>query len=289
MIEQIYSENQSNISLTDEQNIAELVQNFTIQQLEENCLQEEQLECPVMNIFGPNLYIRSVHIPAGTFAIGHKQRDYHMNIFLQGRMVVFSDEKEPKTIEAPMVFTAPPGKKVGYAIEDVIWLNVYATNETDVSVLEEMFMEKSEEWSQTQDRKKENEQYQNLLDKLNVSDSLVQEQSENIADQIQMPYGSYKICIHKSPISGRGVFATSNIAKGEIIGSVKLGNYRTPIGRYLNHSDNPNARVEVFGKDLHLIALQGIEGYKGGSLGDEITTDYEHNLKKSQEALLCQV
>jgi SET domain-containing protein len=149
-------------------------------------------------------------------------------------------------------------------------------------------MEKSSEWKADQDqRRAEIEQYQGLLEKLNVSDSLVQQESQNPVDQMQMPFGSYKIAVHESPIQGKGVFATSYIEAGELIGPVKLNGYRTPIGRYMNHSDEPNAKVEIFGSDLYLISLQPIQGYKGGQLGDEILTNYEHNLKKSQEAI-CQ-
>src|SRR3990167_5411984 len=44
-----------------------------INMMEQYCLKKEQVECPVYHRFGPGIYIREVHIPAGTFAIGLHQ------------------------------------------------------------------------------------------------------------------------------------------------------------------------------------------------------------------------
>ena len=82
-----------------------------------------------------------------------------------------------------------------------------------------------------------------------------------------------------SDIHGKGVFATAKIEPGEIIGPARIAGKRTPIGRYVNHSADPNAEmIELNINEIYLRALQSIDGCKGGMLGDEITTNYRANL-----------
>jgi len=69
------------------------------------------------------------------------------------------------------------------------------------------------------------------------------------------------------------------IEPGEILAPARLGDKRTPIGRYTNHSHKPNAKMEFYNGDIYLVATTGISGCQGGRLGDEITTDYRDNIK----------
>ena len=58
---------------------------------EKALLEMPQVECSVVHHFGPNLCIREVFMPAGTLAIGHKQKFEHMNIMLSGKVMVVDD------------------------------------------------------------------------------------------------------------------------------------------------------------------------------------------------------
>ena len=58
---------------------------------------------------------------------------------------------EAKVIEGPYIFTGQPGRKFAYIIEDTVFVNAYATEETDVDKLEEMFVDKSDAWKSAQD------------------------------------------------------------------------------------------------------------------------------------------
>jgi hypothetical protein len=40
-----------------------------------------------------------------------------------------------------MTFVGKPGRKVAYIIETVVFQNIYATDETDIEKLENMFVE----------------------------------------------------------------------------------------------------------------------------------------------------
>jgi SET domain len=90
-------------------------------------------------------------------------------------------------------------------------------------------------------------------------------------------YQSYLYSDH-SDIQGKGLFTKSDIPSGSEICQVAnlskrdgTDNWVNEMGHSVNHSSNPNSRVEIR-KDLcFLVSLRDILS------GEEITTDY-HNL-----------
>lgn len=110
---------------------------------EAECLAMPQIDCPVVHHFGPGVYLREVTIPAGTFVIGHAHKRSCLNIMLKGRLVLRSPDGDLREVSAPLIMTTGPGRKVAFAIEDTVWQNIFATDETDVEKLEEMLVEKS--------------------------------------------------------------------------------------------------------------------------------------------------
>ena len=258
-----------------------------LEMLEAAFLNFPQVPCPVIHRFGPGIYIREVNIPAGTIAIGHYQKKEHVNIFLKGKLKILDDDGSVIELAAPMIFVGKPGRKFGYITEDVVWLNVYPTEETDVEKLEETYLDKSPTWKnmaaiqgfEALKRLPDVDDYRLLLSEIGLSHETVQTQTMNEEDQIPMPMGSYKFSISNSLIHGKGVFATAEIEEGEIIGPARLAGMRTPIGRYVNHSLQANARMGDHGGDIFLHAARTIEGSRGGFLGEEITTNYRETLK----------
>ena len=84
-----------------------------------------------------------------------------------------------------------------------------------------------------------------------------------------------KYHVDESEIQGKGVFASKDLKKGEVIGLlhdiIEMGNkYKfTELGKFHNHSDNPNCHNElVDGNKRFLVATRDI------SEGEELTTDY---------------
>lgn len=258
-----------------------------IEILEIELLKMDQVPCPVIHRFGPGIYIREVTVPAGTVAIGHYQKYEHMNVFLHGRVSMFNDDGSMTELCAPMIFVGKPGRKIGYVHEDMVWLNIYSTNERDVETLEKTFLDKSPAW-EFMNKLRENqalkaigdiEDYRKLLTEYRLSEETVRAQTENEDDQIPMPLGNYKIAMASSHIEGSGIFATCPIESGEIIAPARIDGKRTPVGRYVNHSRKPNAQMIEFNGDIYLVALTEINGCRAGFLGEEITTDYRSNLK----------
>lgn len=122
---------------------------LSLDSIEAAMLSAPQVECPVQHHFGPGIYIREAFLPAGTYVMGHAHKTEHMNVMLKGKMAVIVNG-EAKVIEGPYIFTGQPGRKFAYIIEDTIFQNIYATEETDIEKIEDMFVDKSDAWRDAQ-------------------------------------------------------------------------------------------------------------------------------------------
>ena len=252
----------------------------TIPDIEKRMLDFEQQPCPVFHHFSPGLYVREVNMPAGILAIGHYQKLPHLNIFLKGRVAMLNDDGTVTELKAPMIFTGKPGRKMGYVHEDIVWLNVYPTDETDVGKLEATYLDKSEVSIEHTQKNKglprliDQEDYKRALEEFGYDEATARAQSENEDDQIPFPDGSYAVGVFPSTIEGYGLFATAPFKDGDVIAPARLGGKRTPAGRYINHAKRAIAQFVPFGDDIYLVAKKDIKGCCGGLLGDEITVDY---------------
>ena len=251
----------------------------------------EQVECPVIHHFGPGIYIRELSMKAGTMAIGHHQKHEHVNVLLKGRVLMVQDDGSTREVAAPLMYVGKPGRKIGLVLEDMVWQNIYATTETDIEVIESMFLDKSAAFddARTADllasascHDDDRADYAAMLSECGFTEEIARSQSENTADQIPFPTGAWRVKTGASAIEGKGLFATSDIQAGELIAPARIGGMRTPAGRYTNHSAEPNARM-VFTQsgDINLVALKTVAGCRGGLDGEEITIDYRQALSLS--------
>jgi hypothetical protein len=103
-----------------------------------------QVNCSEKHYFGPSLYIKEVTMPAGSVIVGKPHKVEHMCVMLQGKMVLVADDGSRKEVCAPMTFVGTPGRKVAYILETTVFQNIYATEETDVKKLENMFVENTQ-------------------------------------------------------------------------------------------------------------------------------------------------
>ncbi len=272
-------------------NEIDILGSITADQAEAEMLNQPQVECPVVHHFGPGIYMREVSIPAGTMAVGHAQRLEHLNILLKGRVAIVGDDGKVRELAAPLTFTGKPGRKVGFVLEDMVWLNVYATNERDIDKLEAAYLDKSPIWQKAADDRQKQDaairevdriDYLKMLNECGITHQVARIQSENINDQVAMPRSGSRVRIQPSPIEGMGVFLSSPIAAGEVIAPARLAGLRTPAGRYTNHSMTPNSIMVLrSGGDIDLVATRKIEGCRGGWLGEEVTIDYRQALALS--------
>lgn len=268
----------------------------SVDMLEETMLSLPQVECPVIHHFGPGIYIREVHLSAGTLAVGHAQKFEHLNIMLSGAVAMIGDDGLVKTLRGPMIFTGKPGRKFGFILEDTVWQNVYATDETDIDTLEATYLDKSDAWASSNEssvqaetlrREEDREDFEAMIEQYELSKEMVRAQSENQDDQIEMPCGyGPKITIRSSCIEGKGVFLSAPAEEGEVIGPARINGKRTPLGRYTNHAKSPNAKFEINSAgDIDLVATARISGCEAGGQGEEVTVDYRQALSLSGIAI----
>lgn len=270
----------------------EVQQAKAIERLEAHLLDLPQVECPVVHHFGPGIYVREVTLPAGALAIGHAQRFEHLNVMLKGKVALLDDSGHPKVLEAPLIFTGKPGRKIGYIIEETVWQNIYATEERDIDKLEATFLDKSESWQLQEAQSKQIEHLSREIDRedflaviaeAGFTVEQVRAQSENLSDQISISNDlAPKVTIRDSAIEGKGVFLSSPAEPHEYISPARIAGKRTPAGRYTNHSKNPNAYfTKTSNGDIFLVAARRIAGCQGGSKGEEVTVDYRQALTLS--------
>ena len=74
------------------------------------------------------------------------------------------------------------------------------------------------------------------------------------------------LTIKDSPVHGLGLHASKELVKGIDLGITHVynenyeNNYiRTPLGGFINHSDNPNAQLMVVGKTMRLSTIKTIK------------------------------
>jgi len=245
-----------------------------------------QAECSVYHRFGPNLYIRELHMKAGTFAIGHVQKFEHVNIMLKGKVLMINEDDTTQTLEAPLYFVGKPGRKVGLVLEDVVWQNIYATTETNIDVLESVFLDKLSVPLQLPSPTAviDKLDYVNLLTEINMSEEEVQEQVQ-VNDLVDFDTPN-TLRLADSVIHGKGVFTTASLFKGQYVAKSRINNCRTIAGRYVNHSPTPNCEM-VFEDDgdVWLVALDNIVGCLGGGVGTELTVNYRNVLKNNPKLI----
>ena len=124
-----------------------------IEQAESELLKLPQLEMPVTHRFAPGVYAREIFMPAGdagSLVLGHEHKTEHFNIVLTGRALVSMDGKTEEIV-APCIFKSGKGvRKALLIIEDMRWITIHPTKETDVTKLEDDLVIKSDSFVERQ-------------------------------------------------------------------------------------------------------------------------------------------
>ena len=119
----------------------DLVAQSKIERLEDAIATIPQVDCPVRHHFAPNVYAREITIPKGTVLTGAVHKIQNLAVLSQGKLQLVTDDGTV-IISAPHILTVMPGtKNAAYALEDSVWTNFFATDETDVDKLVELLSE----------------------------------------------------------------------------------------------------------------------------------------------------
>ena len=226
-----------------------------------------QAEIPVTNTFAGGVYAREIFIPKGTIIIGKVHLTDHFNICLKGDLTFLSVDG-PKRIVGPTMFVAPAGtKKLAYANEDSIWVNMHpALSDDPEQIVEALTVNKFSDFDCLMSKA-------DLEYKVGLFGFTPEHMHELSVDPSTLDDSPLEgVEVKDSEIHGKGLFSTRNFEQGDVICLGVYNNKRTLAGRYTNHSPTPNANTERRENKIVVVALQNIE------VGDEITTDYGETL-----------
>lgn len=212
--------------------------------------------------FAPGIYGKEMICPADLLVTGMAHKTEHLSIFLQGRMIVADGNGGSVEIEAPMVELGKPGiKRAGYTLDEVRWITIHQTDETDIDKLEELLLTNDPVEAQAivdQEDYKLTQEPPELLEKLKalpVHDA---------------PSDGYYFA--KSLRHGLGVFASKAYEPGAMIGVAIEDGKLMSLSRYMNHSAEPNAEHIWKDGNAHIIAKRDI------APDDEVTLNYRKTL-----------
>lgn len=97
-----------------------------IQAFEDELLKHDQLALDLVQHFCAGVYMRELHIPAGTLLTGKIHKYPCLNIVPVGDIEVVTEEGI-KRIQGPVVFRSPAGvKRAARVFSDTIWITVHA-------------------------------------------------------------------------------------------------------------------------------------------------------------------
>lgn len=117
-----------------------------IELVESKLLRLPQVEVPLEHRFAPGIYLREVTMPAGTLVIGHEHKTEHFNIVLSGRARVMIGGKVQEVV-APCILKSEVGvRKILLIQEEMRWVTVHPTEETDIERLEDLLITRSGAW-----------------------------------------------------------------------------------------------------------------------------------------------
>lgn len=100
-----------------------------IEMLEAWIVDQGPVQIPVEHVFTPGLYIRKCHIPAGAILTSMEHLTEHPFFLMTGSIIVTSDNEGEVRYDAPFDgVTLPQTKRALYALSDVLWITVHATD-----------------------------------------------------------------------------------------------------------------------------------------------------------------
>jgi len=92
--------------------------------------------------FSDGLYAKEMKIPKGYAAGMHKHEYSHLSILSKGRVIVRTDEYNTEYV-APSCIDIKAGlNHTIEALEDAVWFCIHATEETDITKIDKVLIEK---------------------------------------------------------------------------------------------------------------------------------------------------
>jgi len=97
-----------------------------IDKLEAAMQKYEPIDCPLMHLFTPGLYIRTIFMPAGSWITSLIHKQTHPYTVLKGSSFVLLNSGEWERVEAPHVDITKEGtRRVLYVESDCVWTTTH--------------------------------------------------------------------------------------------------------------------------------------------------------------------
>ena len=250
--------------------------------LEDYLKEQPQVEIEYIHRFTPGMYAREMFVPAGIIITGAIHRTEHISIFLEGRLMVPGGEE----IAGPVVEIGKPGiKRCGIVLEDIRWITMHPTLETDLEILEDQLWTNDPEEA---DRIIEAQLFLErdlsiLADQEDYASLGISEEVISKLETLEVFKGDVEnIEIRPSDRHGLGIFVNGTVSKDSIIAPGVKDGRLMEYSRYMNHSVTSNAGVIIDGNNANLVALRDIED-------EEVTIDYRMTFPTDVESVIDEV
>ncbi|MDH5182278.1 MAG: hypothetical protein OEX12_00175 [Gammaproteobacteria bacterium] len=103
-----------------------------IESLERYLCTLPQQEAPVEELWGKDVYVRELIIPAGSFVIGRIHKYDHVSIMIEGELLMWTEFDETIHLSGYNKVIAKAGiKRVGYVLQETKWITAHGVTETD--------------------------------------------------------------------------------------------------------------------------------------------------------------
>lgn len=119
------------------------VSNDALRVIADEWLDSPQPDIPVKHSFAPGVYIRELTIPAGVFVIGNEHLTEHFNFVVSGKCRCFVNGFVRELNAKDLFVSNKNVMKVAYVVEELHFMTIHATTETNIEKLEEMLFLKS--------------------------------------------------------------------------------------------------------------------------------------------------
>lgn len=96
------------------------------------------------HLFAPGVYMRVLHMPAGSVIVSKIHKTEHFCIALSGLALVRLAGGKLEEIRGPRIMRTRPGTQRALVIaEDAVWLTIHPTEKTDVEEIENLLIAKT--------------------------------------------------------------------------------------------------------------------------------------------------
>jgi hypothetical protein len=95
-----------------------------------------QLDIDPLHLFAPGLYVRVLHMPAGSAIVSKIHATEHFCLALNGRATVANGDERQEVIGPCLMRTMPGTQRALYIHEDATWITFHPTEHTEVEKIE---------------------------------------------------------------------------------------------------------------------------------------------------------